>query len=109
MYWNEVIELGEEKEVTVDFETVREYTYSKYFANELSIRQSEYYQANVNGLRPEIAFEVRAEEYEGQQVVKWEDKLYYLVRTYRNQKNATVELYLTSDISAKNEYNNSVQ
>lgn len=108
MYWNEVIELGAEVEKVENFETVREYIYTKYFANELSVRQSEFYQANINGLKPELAFEVRAEEYEGQQVIKWKNKLYYLVRTYRNQKNATVELYVTSDINAKNEYISSV-
>lgn len=104
MYWDKVIELGSEVEITEGFETTTEYEYTKFFSNELSIRQSEFYQANKLGLKPELAFEVRAEEYTGQQIMKWNEKVYYLIRTYRNQKNGTIELYLTSDIGAKNEY-----
>lgn len=104
MYWNEVIELGVEVESVVDYEVTLTYSYRNAFANKVSIKQQEHYNANKLGLRPEVAFEVRAEEYEGENVVKWNDKTYYLVRTFDNQKNGTVELYLSSDIGDNNEY-----
>ena len=104
MYWNEIIELGTEVETTVNYEVELTYTYEQAFANKLSIKQQEHYNANKIGLRPEVAFEVRAEDYKGENVVRWNEKIYYLIRTYDNQRNGTVELYLTSDLGGKNEY-----
>lgn len=105
MYWNEIIDIGQEVEETVDFETTSSFVFKRVFANKLSIKQQEHYNANKIGLRPEVAFEIRFEEYEGQNIVEWQEKRYYLVRTYDNQKNGTVELYLTSEIGVQNEYN----
>lgn len=98
MYWNEVIDLGKEVEEVIDYELVTSFIFSRVFANKVSIKQQEHYNANKLGLRPEVAFEVRAEEYEGQEVVDWEGSRYYLIRTFDNQKNGTVELYLTKEI-----------
>jgi SPP1 family predicted phage head-tail adaptor len=36
---------------------------NQVFANKKSIRQSEFYQAMANGLRPEIMFEIRTSDY----------------------------------------------
>lgn len=105
MYWNEVISLGIETEEVIDYELVSSFVFNQVFANKVSIKQQEHYNANKLGLRPEVAFEVRAEEYNGQLVVKWNDKEYYLIRTFDNQKNGTVELYLTSEIGVDNEFN----
>lgn len=52
------------------------------FANKKSIRQSEFYQAAMTGLRPEIMFEVRSEEYEGEPKLQHEGKAYNIIRTY---------------------------
>ena len=35
--------------------------FNQVFANKVSIKQQEHYNANKLGLRPEVAFEVRAE------------------------------------------------
>lgn len=104
MYWNEVIKLGEEKEVYEDFEYIKTYDFHQVFCNEVSIKQSEFYYANQQGLRPEVAFAIRREEYNGETVFEWNDKRYYLVRTFANQRNGTVEVYLSSDINVLNEY-----
>jgi SPP1 family predicted phage head-tail adaptor len=57
-------------------------TKTEVFANRKSIRQSEFYQAAATGLRPEIMFEVWSEEYSSQQRVKYDNKLYTIIRTY---------------------------
>ncbi len=52
------------------------------FANKKSIRQSEFYQAAVTGLKPELMFEVRNIDYSEQQKLKYNDKEYNIIRTY---------------------------
>lgn len=52
------------------------------FANKKSIRQAEFYQAQATGLRPEIMFEIRAIEYEGESILEHEGKSYSVIRTY---------------------------
>lgn len=104
MYWTEIIELGKTVTTEVDYELVETVEYRNVFANKLSIKQSEHYDANKLGLRPEIGFAVRIEDYDGESLVKWNDKMYYLVRTYDEQKNETVELYLSQRVEDKNEY-----
>ncbi len=57
-------------------------TKTEVFANRKSIRQSEFYQAAATGLRPEIMFEVWSEEYSNQPKLKYNNKLYTIIRTY---------------------------
>jgi len=57
-------------------------TETEVFANKKSIRQSEFYQAAATGLRPEIMFEVWSEEYSNQPKLKYNNKLYTIIRTY---------------------------
>lgn len=52
------------------------------FANKKSIRQNEFYQAHAAGLKPEIMFEVRSIEYEGEESLSYEGKEYSILRTY---------------------------
>lgn len=104
MYWTEIIELGQEVEVEVDYELVELVEYRPVFANKLSIKQTEHYDANKLGLRPEIGFAIRVEEYDGESIVKWNEKMYYLIRTYDEQKNETVELYLSQRVDDRNEH-----
>ncbi len=53
------------------------------FANKKSIRQNEFYQATATGLRPEIMFEIRAIEYQGEQSLEHDTKKYNIIRTYK--------------------------
>lgn len=61
------------------------------FANKKSIRQSEFYQAHAQGIRPEVMFEVRVIDYTDETRLEYDSKLYYIVRTY-SKNDETVEL-----------------
>ncbi len=52
------------------------------FANEVSVRQSEFYQAHAVGLKPERVFEVWCVEYEGEKRAKVGGVIYHIMRTY---------------------------
>lgn len=52
------------------------------FANKKSIRQSEFYQAQATGLRPEIMFEVRSIEYNNEPKISFENKEYTIIRAF---------------------------
>lgn len=51
-------------------------------ANKKSVRQSEFYQAAASGMKPEIVFEVRAEEYAAQPQLCFEGTVYHIIRTF---------------------------
>ncbi|WP_036718254.1 phage head closure protein [Paenibacillus harenae] len=51
-------------------------------ANEKSVKGAEFYQAHAVGIRPEIVFEIRKAEYQGEPRVKYEGATYYVIRTY---------------------------
>jgi len=52
------------------------------YANKLSVRQSEFYQAMQAGLKPELMFEVRSAEYQGEPKARYNGKEYTIIRTY---------------------------
>ena len=52
------------------------------FANKKSIRQSEFYQAQASGLKPELMFEIREIDYNDEQKLKYNDKDYNIIRTH---------------------------
>lgn len=52
------------------------------FAKKKSVRQSEFYQAAANGLKPEITFEIHAFEYNDEKKLRYNDKLYNVIRTF---------------------------
>lgn len=57
------------------------------FGNKKSIRQSEFYQAAVTALRPEITFEVWTCEYNQEEKLEYNSKQYNIIRTFdRNDK-----------------------
>jgi hypothetical protein len=47
-----------------------------------SVGRSEFYNAAVSGLRPELVFIVHGYEYSGQKVVEFEGVRYNVIRTY---------------------------
>lgn len=57
-------------------------TSRQVFANKKSIRQTEFYQAMATGLRPEVMFEVRSIEYNGEPKLSYNGKTYNIIRTY---------------------------
>lgn len=68
-------------------------TTNEVWAEETGIRQSEFYNAAVAGLRPEKTFIIWANEYTGQVKVECNSVKYKLIRTYINPaKSEMVEL-----------------
>lgn len=59
-----------------------------------SIRQSEFYQANAVGMKPEIVLELRQEDYNGQEKIEFDCVMYRVIRTYLVGK-SNIELILT--------------
>ena len=57
-------------------------TVKEVFANKKSIRQSEFYQAQASGLKPEIMFEIREIDYLDEKILSYESKEYNIIRTY---------------------------
>lgn len=84
MMWRDVLSLiptieGRDsygEEVGVDGEP------REVFANRKSVRQTEFYQALAAGLKPEIVFEIREQEYEGEKKARHEGTDYHVIRTY---------------------------
>jgi SPP1 family predicted phage head-tail adaptor len=60
---------------------IEEETERKVYANEYSIGSSEFYNAAVTGLRPEIAFEIYSFEYNGEEKFKYDGEEYNIIRT----------------------------
>lgn len=90
MWWNDQIELGNRVDTIVYGEPVQIITWTTVYANKKSVRQSEYYQAKQLDLKPEIMFEVYFMEYDGEEYVRYNDKVYTIIRTY--EKDTYIEL-----------------
>lgn len=68
------------------------------FANEMSINQTEYYNAATSGLRPSKMFEVYSFEYDGEPKLKHNGKMYRIVRSEtRGEKTRIVCEAVTAD------------
>lgn len=59
------------------------YTDKVVWASEKSVSRSEFYSANANGIDVSIVFEIRAENWENQDEVKYRGKEYRIVRSYQ--------------------------
>lgn len=57
-------------------------SYRKVFANAKSVRASEFYQAAAVNLRPAIVFEMMAIDYQAEQVLRFNNREYSIIRTY---------------------------
>jgi len=68
-------------------------TTTEVWAEETGIRQSEFYNAAVAGLRPERTFVIWANEYDGQTKIEADGVKYKLIRAYNNpSKSEMIEL-----------------
>lgn len=56
---------------------------TEVFCNVKSVSRSEFYNAANTGLKPSLVFVIHAYEYSGEEVVKFEDNRYKVIRTYR--------------------------
>ena len=64
------------------------------YAYKKSISQSEFYQAGMQGLKPQFMLLVFFGDYQGEDTVEIDGIIYYIYRTYIN-KYEEIELYLT--------------
>ncbi|MCK9326514.1 MAG: hypothetical protein M0P69_13570 [Bacteroidales bacterium] len=64
-------------------DTIETPTKRLVYADQLSIGQAEFYQAAATGLRPELKFEIMAEEYLGEIEIEYNSKSYSIIRTYK--------------------------
>ena len=68
-------------------------TTNEVWAEETGVRQSEFYNAAVAGLRPERTFVIWANEYSGQTRIEADEIKYKLIRAYSNpSKSEMIEL-----------------
>lgn len=92
MRWGDVLELititTAQNAVGDDIETK---TYAQVYTNKKSVRQSEFYQAMQNKLKPEIILEVRTVDYSNQQTLRYAGTEYTIIRAYP-AKNEVTEL-----------------
>lgn len=70
----------------------------KVYANRRSVRQSEFYQAMQQNLRPELMFEIRSIEYRGETKVRYKGQDYLVIRTY--DKGEIMELVCSGLVGA---------
>lgn len=97
--WKDVIELGNLVEVIEHGEPIQTMEYREIFANKKSVRQSEFYQAANVGLKPELVFEVNSFEFNNDEKVRYNDKVYSIIRTY--DKGEVTELTVTTFVGSE--------
>lgn len=56
--------------------------YKHIFGKRKSIKQSEFYQAQATGLKPELKFEIYSFEYDEETHARYNNKEYKIIRTY---------------------------
>ncbi|TCT23389.1 SPP1 family predicted phage head-tail adaptor [Melghiribacillus thermohalophilus] len=90
MIWRDVIDLITVTRTENDIgDTIEEETARQVFANKKSIRQSEFYQAMQTGLQPELMFEVRTSDYQGEKKLSYNNTTYSIIRTYTKNEEIT--------------------
>lgn len=97
--WLEVIELGNLTESIVYGEVVKEWTWREIYANKKFVRQSEKYQAAMAGLKPELMFEVNDLDFENDERVRFNGKIYEITRT--GGKDYIVELVVSAMVGGE--------
>lgn len=84
MLWNNQIELGLSNETLVDGEPIKSLTWTSVFCDVKSISSKEFYNGNNLGFKPEMIFIVRTQEYSDHDKVRYNSKIYEIVRVYVN-------------------------
>lgn len=75
-------------------EWVETRTETEVFALVESVTMSEFYQAGMQGFKPEYRMTVWMTEYSGQKLLEYGDKTYTIYRSYRRD-DGRIELYVT--------------
>lgn len=83
MMWKDVIHLISETSTENDMgDAISVENKKLVFANKKSIRQSEFYQAQANGLKPELMCEIRYGDYDDEQKIEYNNKEYNVIRVF---------------------------
>lgn len=95
--FNSIIKLLKETNTVNEYgDTVQTFTERQVFADVKSIGQSEFYQAEAVGLKPEIKFLIADfVDYQGEKLLKYTpyggtEETYTVLRTYRNKINLEI-------------------
>lgn len=98
MLWNQVLSLLAIAEGTdARGEITETETSRQVYADQQSVRQSEFYAAMTAGMKPEIMFVVRACDYQGEQALLHEGQCYKVIRTY-SKDGETMELVCSRSV-----------
>lgn len=95
--WSDIIYLLEEVET---FDKLNRPHYSfiekKVYANKISVKRSEFYQAQAAGFKPEKSFEIRTIEFDEDKHThaKYNNRTYKILRSYEKDSEIT-EITLT--------------
>ncbi len=101
MFWKDVAYLKRESTTLDELHRPKvSYAEEKVFCNVKSIGQSEFYQAEAAGLKPEIKIETKLIDLTNVTHIKLHGTLYKVLRTYKKQD--IIEITLTSMV-IKNE------
>lgn len=97
---NDVVDIEtNETETTTDEigDTITIQVYKEIFAEKKSVKQSEFYQAHSQGLKPEFVFIVHPSEYDGKNGLRYKGKQYKIIRTYEKDSE-NLELVVEGDV-----------
>ena len=75
-------------EITIDDvgDQVETTTSKEIFCDKRSISQSEFYQSQATGLKPEIKFIIRYEDYDNHKKIRYDNRFYDVSRTYSKEE-----------------------
>ncbi len=82
--WSDVVDLIAVTEGTdaSGFPSPVEVVRGSQFVNKKDVRSAEFYQAAAQGIQLETMFEMRSEDYQGEEYLTYESKRYSIERTY---------------------------
>lgn len=98
MMWREIGYLMTETETFDKFNRPKkEYTETMVYCNKKSVKGVEFYQAQAQGIRPELVIEIKTNPTDKQTHFKFNNKVYRILRTY-SKNDEVIELTLTSTL-----------
>ena len=77
-------------------------TKTEIFAMVNSVTMNEFYNAGLQGFKPDYRFTVWLNEYDDQELVEYKDKIYAVYRSYRRD-DGRIELYVNEKKGEEND------
>lgn len=68
-------------------QTIKAPVYRLVYCDTKSVRSQEFYAAATADHKPEIVFEMRWVDYQGETKVRFDEKIYQVIRTFTSKKN----------------------